>query len=88
MKIKPDYILREVVDYYVVIGTGADAYRPNEILSLNETGAFLWKILEGGAAKQDLIDHLVLEYEVDEETAAKDVEAFLDQLRRNSMIIE
>ena len=88
MKIKSGYVLREVVDLYVIIGTGADAYRPDQIMSLNETGAFLWNILKDGAEKQDLLRDLVKEFAVDEQTAAKDVEAFLAQLRRNDLIDE
>ena len=88
MVIKPDYILRQVMDYYIIIGTGSDAYMPNEIMSLNETGAFLWQLLTEGAEKKDLIDNLVKEYEVDERTAAKDVEEFLAALRERGLIEE
>ena len=88
MKIKSGYVLREVVDLYVIIGTGSDAYRPDQIMSLNETGAFLWNILKDGAEKQDLVRDLVKEFAVDEQTAQKDVEAFLSQLRRNDLIDE
>ena len=46
MKIKPGYILRDVMNVSVIIGVGNEAYTPNEIMSLNETGAFLWRLLE------------------------------------------
>ena len=49
MKIKPGYMLRKVVDVYVIVGIGDETYAPNQIMSLNETGAFLWRILENGA---------------------------------------
>ena len=88
MKIKSGYVLREVVDLYVIIGTGSGAYRPDQIMSLNETGAFLWNILKDGAEKQDLVRDLVKEFAVDEQTAEKDVEVFLAQLRRNDLIDE
>ena len=88
MRIKPGYILREVVDIYVIIGTGADAYRPNEIMSLNDTGAFLWNILKDGAEREDLISRMVEEYDVDEQTASKDVEMYLEQLRGEGLIVE
>lgn len=88
MKIRPGYILRQVMDIYVVMGIGSEAYTPNQIMSLNETGAFLWGLLEKGAEKQELIDSLTKEYEVDAETAEKDVDIFMGQLRAKALIEE
>ncbi len=88
MKIKSGYILRQVMDIYVVIGIGSDAYTPNQIMSVNETGAFLWKLLEEGTEIQPMIDALVKEYETDAETAEKDVKTFIEQLRDKKLIEE
>lgn len=86
MRIRPDYFLREIMDMYMVFGVGSEAYVPNQIMTLNETGAFLWKLLAAGAEKQDLVDALLKEYDTDESTAVKDVEAFLAQLREKALI--
>lgn len=88
MKIKPGYKLRHVLDTDVIMGIGSEAYQPNQIMSLNETGAFLWRLLEAGAEKQALADALLREYDTDAETAGKDVEAFLNQLRKKALIDE
>lgn len=88
MKIKPGYILRQVMDVYVVIGVGSDNYVPNQIMSVNETGAFLWHQLEAGAEKEELADRLTKEYDVDAKTAAADVDAFITQLREKALIDE
>ena len=88
MKIRPGYILREVMDVFVIIGVGSEAYTPNEIMSLNETGAFLWRILEDGADREKLVASLLSEYDVDEQTAAADVDAFLANLRDKALIVE
>ena len=88
MKIRSGYILRQVMDIYVVMGIGSEAYVPNQIMSVNETGAFLWGLLEKGAEKQELVSDLVKEYEVDAETAEKDVIEFLNRLREKALIEE
>ena len=88
MIIKPDYVLSQVMDYYFIMGVGKDAYVPNQILSLNETGAFLWNVLKEGAEPDELAAHLVEEYEVDEVTARKDVEIFLSRLREKGLVEE
>ena len=88
MKIRSGYMLRKVIDTYVIMGIGSDNYAPNRIMSLNETGAYLWGLLEKGSDKQALIDNLISEYEVDLTTAEKDVDVFLDQLRDKDLIEE
>ncbi|MBR3242461.1 MAG: PqqD family protein [Parasporobacterium sp.] len=86
MIIKPDYILSQVMDYYFIMGAGKDACVPTQILSLNETGAFLWNILKKGAEPEELTARLIEEYEVDEITAKKDVESFLSCLLEKGLV--
>ncbi len=86
MKIKPGYILRNVLDMYVVMGIGREAYQPNRIMSVNETGAFLWELIEKGAERDALVDAMLGKYEVDRATAAKDVDAFLAQLTDKGLV--
>lgn len=88
MKIKPGYMLRKVVEIYVIIGIGDENYAPNQIMSLNETGVFLWRILEEGAERDQLVARLLAEYDVDEQTATADVDAFLTSLREKALIAE
>ena len=88
MKIRSGYILRQVMDIYVVLGVGSEAYVPNQIMSVNEVGAFLWRLIEEGADEAELVDREMKEYDVDAETAAKDVKAFLNQLREKALIEE
>lgn len=77
MKIKNGYMQREVAGEAVVVPTGEATLNFQGIISLNETGALLWKELEQGCEKKDLVQALLDEYEVDAETAEKDVNEFL-----------
>ena len=86
MKIRQGFMLRNVLDMYVVIGIGKDAYIPNAIMSTNETGAFLWGLLEKGAEQDELVNALLAEYEVSREQAETDVTAFLAQLRERKLM--
>ncbi len=88
MKIKPGYMVRKIMDVYVIVGIGGEAYAPNQIMSLNETGAFLWELLDKGAERGDLVDSLTREYEVDTQTAVADVDAFLASLRERALLDE
>lgn len=88
IRIKDGYMLRHVLDVDLVIGIGSEAYEPNCIMSLNETGAFLWNCMETGAEESELVQKMTDEFEVTEETAAKDVAVFLNQLRQKKLLVE
>ena len=42
MKLKEDFLLRQVADTWVVMPIGQEMLDFNGMLTLNETGAFLW----------------------------------------------
>ena len=55
--------------------------RFNGIINLNETGAFLFKLLQSGADKQELVNKLLEEYEVEPEKASADIDVFLEKVK-------
>ena len=80
MKLKKDYVLRQVADTYVVLPLGAETVAFDGMLKLNESGALLWKALEQGADEDALVAVLTAEYAVSEDLARTDVKAFLNNL--------
>ena len=62
LKVKDGFILREVSETFIVLAVGERVKEFNGMITLNETGAFLWKILEEGAEKENLVDALIKEY--------------------------
>ena len=77
MKIKKDFILRKVADSYVVVPVGKLTLDFNGIINLNETGAFLFGLLQEGAEKEELLQKMLEEYDVTPEKAAADIDVFL-----------
>lgn len=88
MKIKEGYILREVAGSFIVVAVGDAAKNFNAIINLNETGAFLWKLLQNGSDKEKLADELTKEYEVDRNTAMQDIDGFVSKLLEAGLIEE
>ncbi len=88
MKIKSDYVLRSIADMHVVVTVGEAAHTRNSLFSLNDTGATLWETLKNPATKQDLIDVLLQEYDVETEEAEESVEEFLNTLRQLNILDE
>lgn len=80
MKIKAGFILRQVADNNLVVPVGQMAKQFNGVIKLNESGVFMWKKLEQGIDLDGLVSALTSEYDVDEERARKDAEAFTNAL--------
>ena len=86
MKIKEGFLLRTVADSNIVVPIGERSIDFSGVITLNEVGAFLWKILEQPADKAALLEKLTAEYDVDSETASKDIDAFLTKLREADLL--
>lgn len=81
MKIKDDFILRKVADTYVVVPVNSMTLDFNGIINLNETGAFLFEILQKGATKEELLEKMLEEYEVSEKKASDDIDVFVQKIK-------
>lgn len=87
MHISENYILREIMDEYIVVPTGEEAMKFQGLVTLNETGAFLWKELQkSDRTKEELRDRLCREYEVDEEMAEQDLDEFLKNIQKHDIV--
>lgn len=81
MKIKDDFILRKVADTYVVVPVNSMTLDFNGIINLNETGAFLFELLQKGATKEELLDKMLEEYDVPQNKASEDIDIFIQKVR-------
>lgn len=77
MKIKKGFILRNVAGTHIVVPVSQNILNYRGMLSLNETGAFLWTALEKGTDRQALLELLLEEYDVPRQVAQADMEEFL-----------
>lgn len=88
MKIHEGFLLREVAGTPIIMPVGAAAERLNGMIKLNATSAFLFRTLAGGCDEDGLVAALLAEYDVDGDTARRDVRAFLDVLRSAGVLDE
>lgn len=86
MKIKEDFLLRKVADSYVVVPVNKMNLDFNGIINLNETGAFLFELLQNGADREELISKLLSEYEVTDEKATADVDIFINKVKEADIL--
>ena len=86
MKINPNFIIRNIAGELVLVPTGTAAQHFNGMITVNSVAAFIWEHMAECPSPDEMI-HLVLsEFDVDEETAKKDVMEFLTSLKKIGMI--
>ena len=91
MKLKENYMLREIAGNFVVIPVGQNVVDYKNMLHLNETGVFLWNALQNEITFETLLKNMTVEYEASEDEISileKDLNEFLDKLRTMELLIE
>ena len=86
MKIKEGFLLKEIDDTGIVVATGKASKKFNNVITLNQTGILLWKKLSEGCEKDALVKALTDIYDIDEFSADRDVEAFLQNAKDANVI--
>lgn len=86
MKVREDLILREVAGENILIPVGEIALDIKGMFTLTESGTLLYRKLTEDCTKEDLVQALLDEYEVDQEKASEDVDAFLEQLEKTGVL--
>ncbi len=87
MKINGEFIVREVVGEYILVPVGDTALHFNGIISLNEVSASIWKGLQEGKDKNQLLEGILEEFDVSREVADADLEEFLQLLQKNQLLV-
>ena len=88
MKLKYDFAVREIVGEYVMVPLGKGALEFSGMISTSETGALLVEALKQDVTREDLLQKILDEYDVDLPTANADLDEFLNQLRKLKILIE
>lgn len=86
MKLKGEFLVREVAGEIIVIPIGRTALNFNGMICLNAVSAQIWKGLQEGRASNEILETILEEFEVTREEATADLERFLLQLRENDLL--
>lgn len=88
MKLKSNFVLRQIAGTWVVMPLSKDILNFDGMLSLNETGVALWLWMEKGLERESLVDMLTLEYDVSRNQALADIDEFITKLKKAGCIQE
>ena len=86
MKIKDGFIISTVAGEHVVLPSGGDLDL-SIMITLNDTGKFLWEQLQEEKTDEELLQAVLSAYEgADPEQVKEYIAAFVDSLRENNFL--
>ena len=88
MRASSELLLREIAGEHILVPVGATALKIHGMITLSESGVLLWKKLQENSTKQELVNAICQEYDVDEDTALEDVDSFLGKLNDLGLMVE
>ena len=82
MRQNENFMLKRCADLTLLVPVGKAALTFPGMISINETGVFLWESLRTAQSVESLTELLVQRFQVSEEQAAADTAHFLEKLSR------
>jgi len=76
----PNMVYREIAGELILVPIQRTAEETESIFVLNETGAALWRMVDGESTIDDIISRLLDEYDVDRKTLSKDVIRYIGDM--------
>lgn len=87
MKLKYNFAIQKVTDFWAAVPVGRDARLYNGVISLNETARDMMEFLREDITEDELVQKMMTEYPVDEATLRQDVTDFLNKLREANVLL-
>lgn len=81
MKIKNNFLLRNLGDEHMVVAIGEASLNFNGLIRLNDTGAWIWNQLKEDISEEALVEKMCQSFEnLDRKTAQADLKEFLKNI--------
>ena len=87
MKLKPDFQIVQMANDYMLVPTGDQIDSFNGTVILNEVSAFILNQLKENLEKEDLVERLVMEFDVESATAREDVDVAIEKMKQIGILI-
>ncbi len=85
MKIKKGFAKRNIAGSYIVVPVGKNSAEFNAMITLNETGSFLWDAFQKDITVDDAVALITSEYEVQPDRAREDIQKFVALLQEHNL---
>ncbi len=88
MKVKDGFTLRNVIGENILMPTGDNIGKFDGTVIFNDVSAFVWEKMQTPVSREDLLGAILGEFEVDKETAEKDLDALIEKFSSLGLIDE
>lgn len=87
--LRPGVVLTQICDEYLIVSAKeARQYCPS-VIQINETGAYIWKMLEEGMDTNEMVMSILSEFELEEDADIYGMlNDYINTLKENGYIIE
>lgn len=86
MKINENYILKNIAGSPVVMPVGDEVNRLHGMITLNAVSEMIWKAIDEGKSREEILSLLQSKYDVPAEKLASDLDVFLGKLRAHGIL--
>jgi hypothetical protein len=83
----PNIVSKKTGNEYVLVPLADNIADMNRLFTLNETGAFIWELIDGKKNVEEIVELFTEEFDIDQETATNDVLSFIENMS-NYLIIK
>jgi hypothetical protein len=81
-------VARTIADETFLLPIKGELVNTTEMFVLSEVGCFIWNLVDGRRASDEMVAAVVEEFDVDEARARADVESFLAELKGQGLVEE
>ena len=85
MSISKNFILKEVAGEFMIIPVSNGNVDFSKVFDINDSGAFIYKALEEGKTKEEIITLMCAEYDAPKEVIEADFDEFVSELIRRGI---
>lgn len=88
MKLRGEFLVRQVMDDIVAVPVGQTALQFNGMILLNDVSKRIWDCLTQETDTESIVTALTDAFDVSDREAREDVQEFLDKLRKMQLLEE
>lgn len=88
MKLRGEFVVRQVMDNIVAIPVGQTSLRLNAMVLLNDVSKIIWDCLEQGSNLESVVKAVTDAFDVSADEAQTDILEFCDKLRKLQLLDE
>ncbi len=89
LKLKEGAVLLHIHDVYLIVSDKEVRKTSPYIREINDTAAMIWQMLEQGYDTEEITDHMMKEYDIEERSfLEEDLRIYIREMKENGYLIE